>query len=304
MSEKLKSLQRDGFLILRNVFGPNELEKIKRFALDHDHDGSVENFRCLLSLEGSECLFKNENLRDIITEVLPQKPVYFGDSSLTVNKGESFIGEGSHEYHKDCADRSDFNAPDWTRPEPYSLIRMGIYLDDFSIKSGGIAFRKKSHKPERIRKRFERRPLIYILHFWDLLVGRAYYSAPKSGDLVMWYLNTDHAGNARFLKFSPKRAITKYINFFPSFLTSRPNKETRRVLFFVFGVRDKHLERYVEQNKTRDFMINSWMKSKYKRSHLEDEYFFDLIDVGEDLRQLDKQGRLPENRRGWVALPY
>jgi hypothetical protein len=304
MSKNRLELQKQGYLVLRNVFDNDELKKIKDFAVKHDHDGSVENFRCLLSLSGSSCLFKNKKIGEILTDLMPAKPVYYGDSSLTVNKGESLVNEGSGQYHKDCADRADFNAPDWTSPEPYSLIRMGIYLDDYSKKSGGIAFRKRSHKPEWIRKKLDRKPLIYLLHLWDMIVGRAYYSAPQVGDLVLWYMSTDHAGNAKYIKPFPSMAITKYTNFFPSFLVSPANHVTRRVLFLAFGQHDCHTERYILQNKARDFMINTWLKSKYDKECLDGDHFFDLIDVGKELRELEAKGKLPQNQREWAPLPY
>ncbi|MAS82675.1 MAG: hypothetical protein CMF45_08300 [Legionellales bacterium] len=304
MPNNVAFLKKNGYLVIRNFFDNSEITELKKFASKHDHDGSIDNFRCLLSLDGSGCIFKNPKLKDLITNLLGSKPVYFGDSSLTINKGESFVAEGNMAFHRDCADRVDYNAPDWTSPEPYSLIRIGIYLDDYSKKSGGIAFRKGSNRPEKIRKLLNRKFIVYFLNLWELLIGNHYYASPKPGDLVIWQLNTDHSGNAKFLKLWPNRAITKYTHYFPSFLTSPPNRDKREAFFIVFGKNGSHVDRYIKQNKERDFMVHSWIESFYKKEILEDENFFNLIDVGDELRKLKKINQLPENRREWRQIPY
>ena len=298
------TLRENGFLIIRNFFDEKEMERIHNFARNHDHDGSVKNFRCLLSLAGSECIFRNEKVKALVENLTNSRPLYFGDSSITINMGESFVAEGNGELHKDCCDRNNFEAPDWTSEIPYSVFRIGIYLDDYSAKSGGIAFRRASNRIERLRKFCHRKPLAYLIHFWELLTGKVVYSGIKRGDLAVWYLNTDHAANARFLRFSKKRAITKFTNCFPDFLLSRRNFDKRTALFLSFGEDDPHTSRYIEQNKTRDFMVNAWMKSNYPQSVVTHDYFFTIRDVGAELRELALQGCLPENSREWKPFPY
>ena len=61
--------------------------------------------------------------------------VYAGDSSFTINSGQ-------HGYHKDNADRTDKNAPDWQGR--YTILRFGIYLQDHTEHTSGLNLRVRS----------------------------------------------------------------------------------------------------------------------------------------------------------------
>jgi hypothetical protein len=218
-----------------------------------------------------------------MSELLSGEPVYFGDAGFLGGKADN---SGSYTYHKDSVDRDDYSKPDWT--SSYTVYRVGFYLSDHSIKSGSIAFRKKSHeKSFFMRFNFHKykilTPLLYAIDFIDLIMGKSVYSASSSRDLLIWKLTTDHAANAGALKFARSRAITRFTNWIPNNFRIPPFEGDRLGFVATFGKSDAHLHRYVEYLKTRKYMVLKWMNTDYKG--LDRIGLYKLLDVPDSINK-------------------
>ncbi|MDQ3072896.1 MAG: hypothetical protein M3Q97_06510 [Bacteroidota bacterium] len=178
----------------------------------------------------------DDRILKIVTDILGDKPVYFGDSSFLIdNKQWGF--------HKDNADRYDEKSPDWLTP--YTILRCGIYLQDHTKQSGGLLLRDKSHKTTSINE------------------GKAFNVPVEMGDLVIWSLKTTHSGNAKLFKLFPNIIVNpKYYNLIPDFLF-REQDIPRVAIFLTYAKNDHHLQRYITYLKTREYAVSNWQKHDY-----------------------------------------
>src|SRR5262245_18101309 len=114
----------EGYLVIRIVFSPTEIERFRRPALEN-RQGKGD----LLSHPELRKPLLDDRVLSIAAQILGDTPVYYGDSSCN-------LGQHAFGFHKDNADRSDPNAPDWKGK--YTQIRFGLYLQDHSWHSGGL----------------------------------------------------------------------------------------------------------------------------------------------------------------------
>ena len=173
-------------------------------------------------------LFLNNKLINLLTDIIGQKPVYFGDSTFQI---ASLAGGIQNGFHKDCVDRKNSSGIDWE--DDYSIIRIGIYLQDHKNYSEGLVVRDKSHKSS------------------NLSIGKKINVPSKPGDLVIWFLTTTHAGNAKRIKIidypvlmsndeSSKLSRKLYHKLPKSFIM--PSQKDRIAIFATFGKDDRHLK--------------------------------------------------------------
>ena len=161
--------------------------------------------------------------------------IYFGDSSYQ-------IGTGLRGFHRDNIDRTDLRRPDWKGE--YKLIRLGIYLQDHKIYSGGLKVRERSHINES---------------------GKVVFVGTEVGDVVVWNLKTIHSGNAVRLKLFPNYSIDSSgkEGFIPSFL-KKDQQQERISLFMTFAIKSDHLNRYIkEYSLKRDDTLANLRVSKF-----------------------------------------
>src|ERR1043165_3900363 len=179
-----KKFEEDGYLLVQNVFTPSEIEQFRKLAyeqfeidkkkkLDVYHPGSKAKYNKgdLLSKEKLHQVLLDDRILEIARTILGTSDIlYFGDSSYQ-------IGTGMRGFHRDNIDRTDLNGPDWKGE--YTLIRLGIYLQDHKNYSGGLKIKVGSHKnPD----------------------GKAIFVGNEVGDVAVWSLKTLHSGNAVRLK--------------------------------------------------------------------------------------------------------
>ena len=142
--------------------------------------------------------------------------------------------------HKDNPDRFDAMAPDWQ--SKYTVLRMGIYLQDYTAQSGGLILRDKSH--------------LYPTRWKGKIINVR--STPR--DLIIWNLRTTHSGNAKRLKLLPNVDVNPYVcKVMPDFMF-RPSPDERMALFLSYGKDDHHIKRYISYLKTRTYAIDRWEK--------------------------------------------
>ncbi|MFL5764352.1 MAG: phytanoyl-CoA dioxygenase family protein [Bacteroidia bacterium] len=252
-----KKFDQDGYLLVRNVFSADEIGQFRKLAYEqYEIDKSKKldfqlpnlptkakyNKGDLLSKEKLYPILLDERILEIARTILGDPNIiYFGDSSYQ-------IGTGQRGFHRDCIDRTDLSGPDWQGE--YTLIRLGIYLQDHKNYSGGLKIKVGSHKNPDGK---------------SVLVGN------EAGDVAVWSLKTLHSGNAVRLKFFPEFSINKAgrEGMVPAFL--KKDQQFERIsLFMTFALRSSHLDRYInEYSLKRKDTLDNLRASKYSSAALE-----------------------------------
>jgi len=262
----------EGYVVKRSVFSVGEIETFRervhdQFELDKKSGLTHEIVTKHADLHLARgCLLSKKNLFEILLDpriiqfaqelLESEKVIYWGDSSYQ-------IGTGMRSFHRDNVHKVDFDGPDWKIP--YSLIRIGLYLQDHSKHSGGLKVKPGTHVREN---------------------GSAVFVDTKPGDLVAWNLRLLHSGNAVKLKWLPFVSINypRLENGVPSFLKREQERE-RMSLFMTFSSESLHLYRYIDeyQLKRKD-NIEALRASVWKK---------DVLTLAEK-RGLDVRVLLPE----------
>jgi hypothetical protein len=227
-----KRFDEEGYLIVKNVFSPEEIESLREKAY-HQYEldtkkglaftipGIPSKARYskgdLLSKELLRDTLLDDRILTIARTILGSNDIiYFGDSSYQ-------LGVGLRGFHRDNIDRTDYNGPDWKGE--YTLIRIGIYLQDHKNYSGGLKIKIGSHKQPS---------------------GKPIFVGTEVGDVALWSLKTLHSGNGVRIKFFPNLSIDKGEGRIPDFLKKDEAKE--RISFFMtFAVRSSHMDRYIKE---------------------------------------------------------
>ena len=273
-SKNLEILRKNGWLLIKNFFDDTFCDNLRESCITASKDGMVT--ADLLSNKYTNHLFTNEKFIKIISELLGDKPVYFGDSGYQI---ASVKGNVPHGFHKDCVDRKNQKGIDWE--EDYSLIRVGIYLQDHKNFSEGLVVRTNSHKTP------------------DLTVGKKVNVPSQKGDIIIWYLTTTHSGNARRIKGITNLVLmgdktgSRLSNWLYHNLPKnliQPSEKDRVALFLTFGKNDRHLKRYINYLKHRSYMVDIWKNINYEKSLLEKiklQGMLEVIDMKEDALCID-----------------
>lgn len=228
------SFERDGYLVVKNVFSEKEIAEMRNEAYEQYEIDTKKNLTFqlpnlatkaryskgdLLSKEKLRHVLLDDRILTIAKKILnTDKLVYFGDSSYQ-------IGTGLRGFHRDCIDRTDLNGPDWQGE--YTLIRIGVYLQDHKNYSGGLKIKLGTHKNAD---------------------GKPVFVDSEVGDVALWSLKTIHSGNAVRLKMFPNYSINTSgkENLVPSFL-KKDEQQERISLFMTFAVKSSHMERYLDE---------------------------------------------------------
>jgi hypothetical protein len=225
---------RDGYQVLPGVYTPEEIKKFREGAYaSRSHGGD------LLSNPHLRHALTDGRMAEVARQILGSDDVWYaGDSSFTINSGQ-------HGYHKDNADRTDPNAPDWQ--SRYTILRFGIYLQDHYKHTGGLNLRHASHNTVSLKE------------------GEHRYIRNHVGDLAVWSLRTSHSGNGTLLKFprwhSPLPPVKP--DEFPWYYRPAKADGDRMAIFAAIGLDDAHHHRYVDYLKTRTYICRIWSKSPY-----------------------------------------
>lgn len=225
---------KDGYLAIKNVFTLSEIKQLREeaykqyeidkqkkldFQLPHLPTKAKYSKGDLLSKDLLRHALLDDRILEIARTILGGNDlIYFGDSSYQ-------IGTGMRGFHRDNIDRTNLDGPDWKGE--YTLVRIGIYLQDHKNYSGGLKVKLGSHKNAD---------------------GEAVFVDSEAGDVVIWNLKILHSGNAVRLKFFPGYSINTSgkENLVPSFL-KKDEQEERISLFMTFGLKSSHLDRYINE---------------------------------------------------------
>ena len=245
--------QRDGFVHVRGVFDADEVSRL-RAACERERRRAREAGRLLAPVAGEDApvgdlLGREPPLGDIVFDerivhiartLLGRTDLaYFGDSHM-------MLGGHGRGFHKDNTERTQKNHPDWQ--SHYTLLRMGIYLQDHARHSGGLKLRRGSH-----------------MHV-DVTTGEIVDVPTTPGDVVVWSLRTTHSGQAIRVKGLP------WLHLQPRFEMRLPQRlhvteERERIAVFItYGVCDAHLDRYIAKHTDLErnpdnYMYKSWLYS-------------------------------------------
>lgn len=225
---------RRGYQIVPSVYSPAEIRDLRQRVMDSKPHGGD-----LLSNPLLRDVLLDGRLVGIASQLLgSDQVVYAGDSSFTINSGQ-------HGYHKDNADRTDKNAPDWQ--SRYTILRFGIYLQDHTKHTAGLNLRVRSHNHLPLTK------------------GKNIYVRTRPGDVAVWSLRTSHSGNGTLLRFpwwvddpAPEQDGT-----YPWYYRVAKKDGDRLAIFAALGLDDAHHHRYVDYLKTRTYICRMWGKSEY-----------------------------------------
>jgi len=252
--------QEHGWLHITNVFGKEEIEQFRKNGKGkhaENHKGD------LLSHPETNPIIHDERIVSVAKLLLDtEKPIYFGDSGCMIGSKE---GAG---FHKDNPDRIKGDASDWQ--SPYTILRMGIYLQDHTRHSGCLALRDGSHTTVKTG------------------IGKPFFVSTNPGDLVIWYFRTTHSGNGKRLRFAPDFFLNlRLYKILPEFLFL-PEENERMAFFMSFAKEnDNHLKRLIHYFKTRTYMVEIWQNSQYAEKSLEEaKKVLDIMDVTEEARKI------------------
>jgi hypothetical protein len=153
---QIDSFQSNGYLVVKDVIPVKEIQELRstfeiireksKNAGNTFYDPKYPNASWLLGdltsfseLEPFDFLVFNKNIVDIVKSLIGTDIVYFGESNT--QSGLAIRGN-----HKDSrvSDREDASGFDWQGD--YPLVRVGIYLNDSDVYSGGIKIMPGSHK--------------------------------------------------------------------------------------------------------------------------------------------------------------
>ncbi len=242
-----------GYTVVKRLFEPAEIETLREDATramataerqglamnDRGPEGTVRYARCdVLSLPEVRHVLLDRRLLAVIGELLGDRPTYFGESVLRIGT------HGGRAWHRDNVDRTKrFGGLDWH--DPYRILRCGVYMQDQTSHSGGLAVRPRSNRPG---------PQLRSL---PALVEA------EPGDLVVWDLRTVHSGEVVRLRLAPKFPLHPSVQTrLPQALRLRDQRE-RMVMFMSFGRRGPHLDHYLEYLETLEQNREIWETSRF-----------------------------------------
>jgi hypothetical protein len=231
---------RDGYMLVKRLFSLSEIEAWRRQAytvLESERaagrtrtsNGVTYVLGDLLSKDGLREIVLDERVRSVARQILGAEPVYFGNSSYQIG-GPPKTALGWHKDNR-LTDRYNKKGLDW-QTDRYPVIRLGIYFQDHSRHSGGVAIRKGSNHHART---------------W---VGKPLIVPAEPGDMVVWSLTTTHSGQALRMKHFGNRAMGgRWMRFTPRRLIA-PEERERVSAFITYGREGAHLDRYIDYIKT------------------------------------------------------
>lgn len=261
----------DGFVVLRGVFAPDEVEAARSAALKLS--GSD-----LFAVDALRRVMLDSRVLAIARDILETPElVYFGDSN-------PLVGQTDAGFHRDNADKLNQEGPDWSGR--YPIIRFGLYTQDHAEGPGGLDVRAGSHRECADR-------------------GRYRAADTRVGDLVVWNLRTLHSGDTMRLRngtaIDPDSVRGKVLRRWPLGLL-RQMDAIRVAIFWSFAVAGPHLERYIAYLKTRTYAVERWMEAPY-----DPDAVVDAERRGMHIRQVRKEldGNLPKLlHQNHVPLPW
>ncbi len=183
--------------------------------------------------------------------------VLFGDSSC--QSGIIAASGSPRHFHVD-AKSDDF---DYSRP--YPILRIGIYLQDHDVYSGGLKLRPGSWTRFCIDQYGIRRFIKFLIRERSLGQLRpppgSINPVIRARDLVVWNLRMHHSGFAARLRQAPQRSFHPLIEDFIPRSILCPEQHLRCVIFATYGALSIYLDRYTENRWRTPELVDSWQRN-------------------------------------------
>jgi hypothetical protein len=246
----LENYRRDGYTILRNVFNPKEIASLRDGCRDKGQTAFIgpRDFNGLLL---------SQKLIEPLRQLLGPLIVLFGDSS---SRSDDKVADWSSRHFHVDARGDDF---DYTRP--YPLLRIGIYLQNHDVYSGGLKLRPGSWTRFCVEQYGMRRLIKLALRDRNLNQLKPPPGSinvdVRAGDIALWNLRMHHTGYAVRLRRSPQRSFHPFVeNLIPRAFQC-PEQNTRCAIFATYGAPSKYLDRYVENRWRIPELVENWKRS-------------------------------------------
>ena len=178
--------RRHGYTILRNVFNPMEIASLR-------DECRVKGKSVYIGPRDFNGLLLSEKLIEPLRLFLGPRLVIFGDSS---SKSDDKVADWSSRHFHIDARGDDF---DYT--QPYPLLRIGIYMQDHDVYSGGLKLRPGSWTRFCVEQYGMRRLIKKAIRERSMGQLRPPPSSinldARAGDVALWNLRTHHTYRLR-----------------------------------------------------------------------------------------------------------
>ena len=248
-SSRRQKFNEQGYLHVPGVFESAEVESLRAACA---RGVSME----LLGHEVFREVLLDPRVVRIVSEVLGGPPVYFGDS---VAKDASAQTDGKRGLH------ADSRLDDYDFKRDYPIVRVGLYLQDHDVFSGGLKLVPGSHKRyclHTVSWKSVVKTLGNTRDIGALRIGRHVNVASKAGDLIVWSLRTHHSGFAVRPRFAPNLSLPTFIEDILPRRWHLPEQRERCVVFASYGLESQYLRGYLADRWSRDST-----REKLVRSH-------------------------------------
>ena len=250
----------DGFVLIGqyplypSIFSTQEIESLRAACATYTAGD-------ILSKSAFSFLPLDDRILMLVRAMIGDRIVYFGESTALYN-AVAETPQYRH-YHNDSrGDDFDFSMD-------YSVIRVGIYLQDHARHSGGLKLRPGSHRKFCMEKNGFRSAVKHLLKRrrpHDFLVHHSLNVETTTGSILAWNMRIHHTGYARRLRRFPNFALHPHVeNLLPDGVFM-PEERERCVVFMTFGAPSGYLEMYIENRVNRQDMRNHW-----RNTHFTDE---------------------------------
>lgn len=298
-AEQLEAFNRDGFLHLKNVFDPQEIQHFSNLGRART-DSDTLSVNLNLVPELSRLCFDNR-LLPIAKQLLGGETSYFFESNYVRYDAEYLNNVQGHLHHDGKGTPEHlFNRIHHSFDEPYPVIRFGIYLQNTETLSGGLKICPGSH-------------LTKTASFGDREL--AYYDVPSEpGDLICFCLRVLHSPFARRQKQAPDSALAPWdenqllIKDPDTFLPVPDNRETIFIDFAGTDVfSDLHIKsRALSPSNRKVGLANAFltgaMESVIRNPGVRFRYDFALVDTLFEIEKHTSGGQITEASLGYIKL--
>jgi hypothetical protein len=223
--------KQDGFLLLRNVFSPDEVAHFIEVG------GSAPRTMDLIAFPELQSLWCDPRLVQIAKLLLGETITFFGEASYqheVFKPGERIKGRHLHHDAKGTIGHL-FNRQHEPTPEPYPIIRFAMYLQDHANVSGGLKLVPGSHQINSANIKFE---------------DFTYYDVPSlPGDVVVFCNKILHSPYALRLKERPDVGLSPLQEVQISFERPEallPTPLERNVIFIDFAGNNDLADIYIK----------------------------------------------------------
>jgi hypothetical protein len=235
----------NGYTIVENVYTAEEISVFRDLLEKYfesngvSYDGGLLQPNFFNMVEGSDIVFSNGNVSELLKEILGYQFMYCEHSDAHIDK---LTG-----WHRDRPEKLFFRTEvgNSSLNDMNSIYKIGIYLQD--------------HKS----KRYKNKGLWAVLgsHIQpDLSIKESTHSAsainPSLGDIVLFDLQLIHKGEEAsfFQKFGKKILPSRVFSYIARGLKSRSFHYRKAAIFFTFGQDSEYLKFHMEDTRARQVL--------------------------------------------------